>query len=70
MRPHNSPAADVTGEQVARLAGISWLALDGYVRQQAAAVMVEGGTKLLLEKYAAHQIRTGHQHEGRQGTWT
>ena len=52
MRPHNSPAADVTGEQVARLAGISWLALDGYVRQQAAAVMVEGGTKLLLEKYA------------------
>jgi uncharacterized protein (UPF0261 family) len=51
MRPHNLPAAEITGEQVARLAGESWLALDGYVRQEAAAVMVKGGTKLLLEKY-------------------
>ena len=51
MRPHNLPAADITGEQVARLVGKSWIALDGYVRQEAAAVMVEGGTKLLLEKY-------------------
>jgi len=51
MKPHNLPAADITGEQVAGLAGTSWLALDGYVRHEAAAVMVEGGTKLLVEKY-------------------
>jgi uncharacterized protein (UPF0261 family) len=51
MRPHNLSAADITGEQVARLAGRSWLALDGCVRQEATAIMVEGGTKLLLEKY-------------------
>jgi len=28
MKPHNLPLADITGEQVARLAGKSWIALD------------------------------------------
>jgi uncharacterized protein (UPF0261 family) len=50
MKPHDLPATDITGEQVARLAGTSWQSLDGYVRQEAAAVMVEGGIKLLHEK--------------------
>ena len=36
MKPHNLPLADITGEQVARLADRSWLALEGYVRQEAA----------------------------------
>jgi uncharacterized protein (UPF0261 family) len=68
MRPHNLPAADITGEQVARLAGTSWLALDGYVRQEAAAVMVEGGTKLLLEKYTKGDLAGAIGIGGANGT--
>ena len=68
MRPHNLPADDITGEQVARLAGTSWLALDGYVRQQAAAVMVEGGTKLLLEKYTKGDLAGAIGIGGANGT--
>ncbi len=51
MKPHDLPAGDITGEDVASAAGKSWRALNGYARQEAAAVMVEGGAKLLLEKY-------------------
>ena len=68
MRPHNLPAADVTGEQVAGLAGTSWLALDGYVRQEAAAIMVEGGTKLLLEKYTKGDLAGAIGIGGANGT--
>ena len=68
MKPHNLPAADITGEQVARLASTSWLALDGYVRQEAAAVMVEGGTKLLLEKYTKGEIAGAIGIGGANGT--
>ena len=68
MRPHNLSAADITGEHVAGLAGTSWLALDGYVRQQAAAVMVEGGTKLLLEKYSKGDLSGAIGIGGANGT--
>ena len=68
MKPHNLPAADITGEQVAGLAGTSWFALDGYVRQEAAAVMVEGGTKLLLEKYTKGDIAGAIGIGGANGT--
>ncbi len=68
MRPHSLPVADVTGERVARLAGRSWLALDGYVRQDAAAVMVEGGTKLLLEKYTKGDLAGAIGIGGANGT--
>ncbi len=68
MKPHDLPAANVTGEQVANAAGISWQALNGYLRQQAAAVMVEGGTKLLLEKYTQGEIAGGIGIGGANGT--
>ena len=68
MKPHNLPAGDITGEQVARLASTSWFALDGYVRQEAAAVMVEGGTKLLLEKYIKGDIAGAIGIGGANGT--
>jgi hypothetical protein len=51
MKPHDLPTADITGDQVARLAGTSWQALNGYARQEAAAVMVKGGIKFLHEKH-------------------
>ena len=68
MKPHNLPLADITGEQVARLADRSWLALDGSVRQEAAAVMVEGGTKLLLEKYTKGDLAGAIGIGGANGT--
>jgi uncharacterized protein (UPF0261 family) len=68
MRPHDLPAADITGEQVARLAGTSWQALNGYVRQEAAAVMVEGGIKLLQEKYTKGDIAGAIGIGGANGT--
>jgi len=68
MKPHNLPLADITGEQVARLADRSWLALDGSVRQEAAAVMVEGGTKLLLEKYTQGDLAGAIGIGGANGT--
>src|SRR5271166_2230737 len=68
MRAHDLPAADITGEQVARLAGTSWQALNGYVRQEAAAVMVEGGIKLLQEKYTKGDIAGAIGIGGANGT--
>ena len=68
MKPHNLPLADITGEQVARLADRSWLALDGSVRQEAAAIMVEGGTKLLLEKYTKGDLAGAIGIGGANGT--
>src|SRR6516225_6875437 len=68
MKPHDLPAADITGEQVARLAGTSWQALNGYVRQEAAAVMVEGGIKLLHEKYTNGDIAGAIGIGGANGT--
>ena len=56
MKPHDLPAADITGDQVAGLAGTSWQALNGYARQEAAAVMVKGGIKLLHEKHTNGDI--------------
>src|SRR6516165_5020095 len=56
MRPHDLPAADITGDQVARLAGTCWQALNGYARQEAAAAMVKGGIKLLHEKHTNGDI--------------
>jgi len=68
MKPHNLSVADITGGQVAELAGTSWQALERYVRQEAAAVMVEGGTKLLLGKYAHGDIAGAIGIGGANGT--
>src|SRR5271166_1023827 len=68
MKPHDLPATDITGDQVARLAGTSWQSLDGYVRQEAAAVMVEGGIKLLHEKYMNGDIAGAIGIGGANGT--
>src|SRR5499427_5704978 len=56
MKPHDLPTADITGDQVARLAGTSWQALNGYARQEAAAVMVKGGIKVLHERHTNGDI--------------
>ena len=57
MKAHEVPGADVTGAQVAEAAGASWPALNERTRQEAAAVMIEGGTRILLEKVTEARSR-------------
>jgi uncharacterized protein (UPF0261 family) len=52
LKSHDADGADVTGANVAATAGESWQALGERSRQNAAAVMAEGGKKLLLQRFA------------------
>ena len=51
LRPHGYGGADVTGESVAAAAGTTWSALGTRSRQEAAAMMAQGGTKLVLDRF-------------------
>ncbi len=55
-RQHHVPGADLTGAEVAATVGSSWRDLDGRTRQEAAAVMIEGGTRVLLRKVASREV--------------
>src|SRR5439155_27120436 len=56
MKSHTVSAADISGARVAEAAGASWQAVNDRSRQEAAAVMVEGGTRILLEKFTKGEI--------------
>jgi uncharacterized protein (UPF0261 family) len=56
MKSHDVAGADMTGAQVAEAAGTSWPALNERTRQEASAVMIEGGTRILLEKVTAGEV--------------
>ena len=56
------------GAQVAAAAGATWQTLNERSRQDAAVVMVEGGTKMLLEKFAAGEINGAIGLAGANGT--
>lgn len=51
LKSHDAPGADVAGWDIAEAAGASWQALNERTRQDAAAVMTEGGRKMLLDKF-------------------
>jgi uncharacterized protein (UPF0261 family) len=69
MKSHAvSAAVDVTGARVAEAAGASWEAINERSRQDAAAVMVEGGTKILLEKFTKGEIAGAIGIGGANGT--
>ena len=68
MKAHEAPNADVTGAQVAEAAGASWSALEECTRQEAAAVMIAGGTRILLEKAATAEIAGAIGLGGANGT--
>src|SRR5437762_2517848 len=68
MKSHTASVADVTGGQVARAAGASWQTVNERSRQEAAAVMVEGGTKILLEKFTKGEIAGAIGIGGANGT--
>jgi uncharacterized protein (UPF0261 family) len=65
---HDIDGADVTGASVAAAAGASWQTLSERSRQDAAAVMAEGGAKILLEKCINGQIAGAIGIGGANGT--
>ena len=68
MKSHALSAGDVSGAQVAEAVGVSWQALDERSRQEAAAVMVQGGTRILLERYSKGEIAGAIGVGGANGT--
>jgi len=68
MKSHTISAADVSGAQVAEAAGMSWQALNERSRQEAAAVMSEGGARILLEKCTKGEIAGAIGLGGANGT--
>src|SRR5215475_8361057 len=68
MKSHTLSAGDVSGAQVAEAVGVSWQALDERSRQEAAAVMVQGGTRILLERYSKGEIAGAIGVGGANGT--
>ena len=68
MKAHDVVGADVTGAQVAEAAGASWLELGDRTRQDAAAVMLEGGTSILLEKLTKGELAGAIGVGGANGT--
>jgi uncharacterized protein (UPF0261 family) len=68
MKSHDVPGADLSGARVAEAAGFSWAGLNAQTRQQAAAVMIEGGTRILVEKVAKGQVAGAIGLGGANGT--
>src|SRR5262245_52488119 len=68
MKSHTVSTADVSGARVAEAAGASWGEINECSRKRAAAVMIEGGTRILLEKYAKREIAGAIGIGGANGT--
>lgn len=68
MKSHDVSGADVSGAQVAEAAGVSWTALNERTRQAALAVMIEGGTRILLEKVTKGEVAGAIGLGGANGT--
>src|SRR5215470_13614798 len=56
LKSHSVDGADVAGAAVAAAAGASWQALNERSREDAAAVMAEGGKKILLDRFINDEI--------------
>lgn len=68
LKPHDVAGADVGGADVAEAAGTCWQALSDRSRQDAAELMIEGGKKVLLEKFAKGEIAGAIGVGGANGT--
>jgi uncharacterized protein (UPF0261 family) len=68
LKPHDVAGADVAGADIAKAAGTCWQALGERSRQDAAALMVEGGTKLMLERFAKGEVAGAIALGGANGT--
>jgi uncharacterized protein (UPF0261 family) len=56
LKLHSVEGADLAAAHVAAAAGASWQALSQHSRQDAATLMVEGGSRVLLERLAKGEI--------------
>jgi len=68
LKSHDADDADLAGVNVAAAAGTSWQTLNERSRQDAAAVMIEGGTKMLLEKFIKGEVSGAIGLGGANGT--
>jgi len=68
LKPHDIHGAHVTGADVASAGGSSWDAVSERSRQDAAAIMSEGGRKILMERFLAGEISGAIGLGGANGT--
>ena len=68
LRPHGVAGADATGEAVAQAAGSTWGTVGERSRQDAAALMAEGGGRLVLDRFAAGALAGAIGLGGANGT--
>jgi uncharacterized protein (UPF0261 family) len=68
MRAHDIGTADITGTQVAEAAGASWARMHELSRFEAAALIAEGGRRILAEKVDKGEIAGAIGLGGANGT--
>lgn len=68
LKSHDADDADMTAANVAAAAGASWQSLNERSRQDAAAVMIEGGAKMLLDKVVKGEVSGAIGLGGANGT--
>jgi uncharacterized protein (UPF0261 family) len=68
LKSHDAGEADLAAANVAAAAGASWQTLSERSRQDAAAVMIEGGIKMLLEKFVSGEVSGAIGLGGANGT--
>ncbi len=68
LKANHKEEADIAGAKVAAAAGASWQTLHEKTRQDAAAVMIEGGSKILAEKFSRGEIAGAIGVGGANGT--
>jgi len=68
LKTHDVDGVDMTGARVVAAAGASWQMLNEQSRQDAATVMIEGGTKILIEQFLEGKIAGAIGLGGANGT--
>ena len=68
LKTHDVDGADITGARVVAAAGASWQILNEQSRQDAATVMIEGGSKILIEQFLKGRIAGAIGLGGANGT--
>src|SRR4249920_1382424 len=68
LKSHDADDADLAAADVAAAAGTSWQTLHERSRQEAAVVMIEGGAKMLLDKFVKGEVSGAIGLGGANGT--
>ena len=68
LKTHNVDGADMTGASVVAAVGASWQMLNPQSRQEAATVMIDGGSKILIEQFLKGKVAGAIGLGGANGT--